>query len=84
MIWRHRGVDIPLEMYHGIPIGWHADVVFARHATLGGTFPISDFEIGEWYAPSWMTERYEWLRYRETLYRVSAGVRAGDAACIAF
>ena len=82
MIWRHRGVDIPLEIYHGVPAGWSADEIFAEHKALSGTFPIDDFKIGKWAAPSWMTQRFEWLRYRQTLLRVADGVRAHDAACV--
>jgi hypothetical protein len=81
MIWRHRGVDIPLEVYHGVPRGWSADEIFAAHALMHGTYSISDFEIGRWAAPSWMPQRYEWLRYKETLNRVAEGIRAGDDAC---
>jgi hypothetical protein len=81
MIWRHHGVQLSLEHYHGVPKGWSADILFGRHANLGGTYPISDFEIGKWAAPSFMTERYEWLRYRQTLYRIADGIRAQDAAC---
>jgi|GEM_PF-1605025 len=81
MIWRHRGVNIPLEVYHGVPKGWKADEIFGAHALMRGTYPISDFEICRGGAPAWMTQRYEWQRYRETLYRVSDGIRAGDDAC---
>jgi hypothetical protein len=81
MIWRHHGVQLSLGHYHGVPKGWSADILFGRHANLGGTYPISDFEIGKWAAPSFMTERYEWLRYRQTLYRIADGIRAKDAAC---
>ena len=80
--WRYRGVQLSLEHYHGIPEGWRAEQVFALHASLGGTFPIAEFEIGPWAAPPWMTNRYEWLRYREALYRVALGVRANDPACV--
>jgi hypothetical protein len=81
MIWRHHGVQLSLKHYHGVPEGWSADILFGRHANLGGTYPISDFEIEKWAAPSFMTERYEWLRYRQTLYRISDGIREKDAAC---
>jgi hypothetical protein len=82
MIWRHRGIDIPVEQYHGVPKGWYAEEIFARHEAMRGKYPISDIEIRKWGAPSWMPERYEWLRYRETLYRVADGIRAGDHACV--
>ena len=29
-----------------------------------------------------MPERYEWLQYRETLFRVADGIRAQDTACV--
>jgi hypothetical protein len=82
MIWRHRGAQLSLEHYHGVPKGWNADDIFAQHAAMKGQFPISDFVIGKWGAPSWMTNRYEWLRYKATLNRVADGVRADDAACV--
>jgi hypothetical protein len=81
VIWRHRGKEIPLDIYHGMPAGWRADEIIALHKQMRGTFPIWDFEIGHWGAPSWMTQRYEWLRYKETLNRISAGIRAGDEVC---
>ena len=33
-------------------------------------------------APSWLPDRYEWLQYRQALYRVADGTRANDPACI--
>ena len=81
MVWRHRGVDITPQDYHSVPTGWHADEIFSSHKLMRGAYPISDFKIGRWGAPSWTTERYEWLRYKETLNRVAAGIRAGDEAC---
>ena len=82
MIWRRRGVQIPVEIYHSVPNGWRADDIFSVHRSMRGTFPISDFDVGKWRAPSWMPNRYEWLRYKATLERVAGGVRAGDAACV--
>ncbi len=82
MVWRHRGVDIPPERYHSVPQGWRADEIIGRHKIMRGTFSIAESEIGKWSAPSWMTERYEWLRYRKTLSHVADGVRAGDEACV--
>jgi hypothetical protein len=82
MIWRHRGQQLTVEHYHGVPVGWAADILFARHKKLGGWFPLSDFMIGPWSAPSFMSQRHEWLRYRTTLGRVALGIRAGDLACV--
>jgi hypothetical protein len=81
MIWKHRGVQLTVEHYHGVPAGWNADIIAMRYAQLGGTYPVADFEIGQWSAPSFMTERYEWLRYRKILGRFADGVRARDQAC---
>lgn len=82
MIWRHRGIQLTPEHYHGIPPGWRSEDILAQHQSLRGSFALDAFEIGAWAAPCWMTQRYDWLRYRETLRRVCEGVRAGDAACI--
>ena len=82
MIWRHRGVDISPEIYHSVPEGWRADDMVSSHKMLRGAYPISDIKIGPWGAPSWMTQRYEWLRYKETLNCIAAGIRAGDDACV--
>lgn len=82
MIWTHRGRDIPLEVYHGVPAGWRADEIVAEHARLGGTFDLCGPEATEPGAPAWMPDRVAWLQYRETLRRVADGVGAGDRACI--
>lgn len=82
MTWTHRGKPIPLEIYHGVPKGWYASDILAEHAQLGGHYDIGGPEATEPGAPSWMPERYAWLQYRATLYRVADGVSAGDLACI--
>lgn len=82
MIRRHHGEEIPIEIYHGVPKGWAAREIVAAHAGMRGTFSIEGPEATEPGAPSWMPERYEWLQYRATLYRVADGVRAGDTACV--
>lgn len=82
MIWTYRGTTIPLAVYHGVPKGWYARDVIAEHERLGGTHSLRGPEATEPGAPSWMPERYEWLQYRQTLYRVADGVLAGDAACV--
>jgi hypothetical protein len=81
MIRRHHGVDIPVEIYHGVPKGWYAHEIVAQHIALRGTFSIETPEPREPGAPSWMPERKAWLYYRATMYRLADGVRAGDAAC---
>ena len=81
MIRRHHGVDIPVEIYHGVPKGWYAHEIVAQHKALGGAFSIETAEPREPGAPGWMPERKAWLYYRSTMYRIADGVRAGDAAC---
>ncbi len=82
MIWTHRGKQIPLEVYHGVPNGWYAAAIIAEHARLGGKYSISGPDAAEPGAPTWMPERKAWLQYRETLYRIADGVKANDPACI--
>ena len=82
MVWRHHGVDIPLEIYHGVPKGWYAHDIVAVHKQMRGTYNISGADAAEPGAPGWLPERKAWLDYRETMYRVADGVRAGDAACL--
>lgn len=82
MIWTYKGEPIPLEIYHGVPKGWHADEVFAEHRRLRGFFDLQGPEATEPGAPSWLPDRYEWLQYRQALYRLADGVRAKDPACV--
>lgn len=82
MIWMHQGKKIPIEVYHGVPTGWHAEEVFAEHTRLGGTFDLSGPQATEPGAPSWMPDRNAWLQYRETLHRIADGVNADDLACV--
>ena len=82
MIWTYRGRSIPLEVYHGVPKGWYASEIIAEHARLSGKFDLAGPEATEPGAPSWMPERYAWLQYRQTLYRIADGVLADDAACV--
>ncbi len=79
---RHRGRQLTLEDYHGVPAGWRAEEIAATHAGLSGTFPITAIELGRWSAPAWMPDREAWLRHMAILNRVAEGVRAGDAACV--
>jgi hypothetical protein len=82
MIWTYQGRSIPLEVYHGVPKGWHANEVLAEQRRLNGTFDLQGPEATEPGAPIWLPERHAWLQYRATLYRVAAGVRANDPACV--
>lgn len=81
-MWRHRGRQLTLAEYHGIPAGWRAEEIAATHAAMHGTFPITEIELGRWAAPAWMPEREAWLRHMAILNRIAEGVRADDAACV--
>ena len=82
MIWTYRGHPIPMEIYHGVPMGWYAHEIISEHARLGGIFNLRGNDATEPGAPTWLPERYDWLQYRQTLYRVADGVLTGDAACV--
>jgi hypothetical protein len=73
---------IPLEQYHGVPDGWSKDELVTEHRRLGGNFSIEGEDATEPGAPAFLPDRYNWLQYRETLYRVCDGVRENDDACI--
>jgi len=73
---------IPLEQYHGVPDGWSKDELVTEHRRLGGKFSIDGEDVTEPGAPAFLPDRYNWLQYRETLYRVCDGVRENDGACI--
>lgn len=75
MVGTHRGRTIPLEIYHGVPKGWHASETIAEHARLGGVFPLETPDVVKPGAPAW-------LQYRATLYRMADGVRENDPACV--
>lgn len=81
MIGKQQAREIAIEVYHGVPMGWHAEEILAEHAWLGGTYDISGPKATEPGAPDWMPERDAWLQYRETLRRVARGVSAHDPAC---
>jgi len=74
MIWTYRGRAIPLEVYHGVPKGWHASEIVSEHARLRGTFDLGGPEATEPGAPAWMPERHAWLQYRQTLESSGVGV----------
>ena len=74
--------SIPLQQYHGVPAGWSRDEMIAEHRKLDGSWPIDGPDATEPGAPDFLPDRYNWLQYRKTLYRVGDGVRADDAACI--
>ncbi len=79
---RRDSSTIPLEIYHGVPNGWTKDEIIKEHRRLGGTFTIDGEEATEPGAPAFLPDRYNWLQYRKTLYRVNAGIRENDSACI--
>lgn len=74
--------SIPLEQYHGVPAGWSKEEIIEQHRKLGGTFLIDGNDATEPGAPGFLPDRYNWLQYRQTLYRVCNGVRENDEACI--
>ena len=73
---------IPLELYHGVPAGWFKNEILREHERLGGKFCIDGEDATEPGAPAFLPDRYNWLQYRQTLYRVGDGVRNNDQACI--
>ncbi len=73
---------VSLDTYHAVPKGWSKAEVIAAHRGLSGVFPIEGPEAHEPGAPKWLPDRKNWLQYRATLYRVAAGIRANDPACI--
>jgi hypothetical protein len=81
-VWTYKGQPIPLEVYHGVPEGWHATEIVLAHKSLGGTFELDGPEATEPGAPSWLPDRHAWLQYRQALYRVADGSRTGDPACV--
>ena len=72
----------PLHAYHGVPQGWYAAQIIDEHRRLGGRFNLAGPEATEPGAPSWLPERYEWLQYRTTLYRIADGIAHQDDACV--
>ena len=79
----HRDSNsIPLEIYHGVPKGWTKREILDRHRELEGKFSIDSEDAIEPGAPSFLPDRYNWLQYRQTLYRVCEGVRESDPACV--
>ncbi len=73
---------LPLEVYHGVPAGWSKTEVLEMHQHLGGRFSIDGAEAKEPGAPAFLPDRYNWLQYRETLYRVCDGIKENDQACL--
>ena len=73
---------IPPEQYHGVPKGWSKPEIIAEHSKLGGIFSIDGADATEPGAPDFLPDRYNWLQYRQTLYRVGDGVRVNDEACV--
>lgn len=82
MVGTHRGVKIPLAIYHGVPRGWRAHEIVEEHASLHPTHELVVPNATEPGAPCWLPERKEWLQYRAALYEVVEGISTGDPACI--
>jgi hypothetical protein len=74
--------SIPLEQYHGVPPGWSKEELIKEHRSLSGAFTIDGEDATEPGAPDFLPDRYNWLQYRQTLYRICDGVREHDEACI--
>jgi hypothetical protein len=82
MAGTHRGVKIPLAIYHGIPLGWRSYEILEQHAQLCPAHELILPDVTEPGSPPWLPDRKEWLQYRAALYEVARGVAAGDPACI--
>ena len=78
----HRGLKVPLAIYHGVPLGWRSHEVIEQHAQLHPAHDLVVPDATEPASPPWLSDRKEWLQYRATLYEVGRGVAAGDPACI--
>ncbi|MDO6544684.1 hypothetical protein [Photobacterium sanguinicancri] len=74
--------NTPLEIYHGVPKGWTKDEILNIYELLSGKKLNFEMEATELGAPSWLPDRYNWLQYRATLYKIADGVSEGDEACI--
>ena len=79
---KSKSSTTPLEDYHGVPEGWSREEIIASHKSLGGNFSITPPEATEPGAPTWLPNRYNWLQYRATLYKIAEGIKASDQACI--
>lgn len=79
----HRSYDTtPLEIYHGVPDGWTKEEILSKYLLLGGSRNIEPGEATEPGAPAWFPDRYNWLQYRATLYKIADGIKQSDMACI--
>ena len=79
----HRSYNsTPLEIYHGVPSGWSKEELISRYHSLGGKGSIETAEATEPGAPSWLPDRYNWLQYRATMFKITDGVKESDLACI--
>ena len=81
MTWTHRGVKIPLAIYHGVPPGWRLHEVVERHAQLHPEHELIVPDVTEPGSPPCLPDRKAWLQYRAALYQVARGVASGDPAC---
>ena len=82
MAGTHRGLKIPLAIYHGVPPGWRSHEVVEQHAQLHPSHELTVPDVTEPGSPPWLPDRKEWLQYRAVLYEVARGIAAGDPACI--
>ena len=82
MAGKHRRLEIPREIYHGIPPGWRSHEVVQQHGQLRPAHDLIVPDATEPGSPSWLPHRKEWLQYRAALYEIGRGVDAGDPACI--
>ncbi len=79
---RKSSYNTPLAIYHGVPKGWSKNELLKTYKSLGGKFNINCDEVREPGSPTWLPDRYNWLQYRATMYKISEGVQAEDIACI--
>jgi hypothetical protein len=81
MAGTHRGLKVPLAIYHGVPHGWGSHEVVEQHGQLRPAHDLIVPDATEPGSPPWLPQRKEWLQYRAALYDVALGVAAGDPAC---
>ena len=75
--------NTPLTYYHSVPVGWaKAEVLSSEYQSFRSEYKLDTSKVTKPGAPSWMPDRYNWLRYKHMLYEVAKGVRARDGACI--
>ena len=77
-----RGQRISPEKYREVPEGWHVEELIETYARLGGRLSIRIDGFRESIPQACSQAWKDWLCYRNMLYRISDGVKAGDPACI--